>query len=215
MAYIIKNTSGLVNTRITDVGRQKLSQGNFKISYFQVGDSEVSYDKLPQTYNQSNSFVLEPGFNSQNTVGVPQSNRQYVKYPYYADTNQRNTYGIPFMDSVIDPVFNRAPLRGFVTGNTTASTINWSALTSNNYVKTSNYLVDPLSLNGTNEITLVYSGCNITTTGSFSVGDFITIYFDGLGCQNCTCTNLPTPTPTSSQGATPTPTPHLPQLVVL
>ena len=82
MAYIIKNTSGLVNTRITDVGRQKLSQGNFKISYFQVGDSEVSYDKLPQTYNQSNSFLLEPGVNSQNTVGVPQSNRQYVKYPY-------------------------------------------------------------------------------------------------------------------------------------
>jgi hypothetical protein len=45
MAYIIKNTSGLVSTRVTDVGRQKLSQGLFKISYFQVGDSEVSYDK--------------------------------------------------------------------------------------------------------------------------------------------------------------------------
>ena len=45
MAYILKNTSGLVNTRVTDTGRQKLSQGNFKISYFQVGDSEISYDK--------------------------------------------------------------------------------------------------------------------------------------------------------------------------
>ena len=46
MAYIIKNTSGLVNTRVTDTGRKKLSQGNFNISYFQIGDSEISYEKL-------------------------------------------------------------------------------------------------------------------------------------------------------------------------
>ena len=43
MSYIIKNTSGLINTRLTDVGRRKISQGNFSISYFQIGDSEVSY----------------------------------------------------------------------------------------------------------------------------------------------------------------------------
>jgi len=65
MSYILKNTSGLVNTRITDTGRLKLSQGNFNISYFQIGDSEVSYNELPNTYNQSNSVVLEPSFNIQ------------------------------------------------------------------------------------------------------------------------------------------------------
>ena len=42
MAYIIKNTSGLINTRVTDTGRQKMSQGNFNVAYFQLGDSEVS-----------------------------------------------------------------------------------------------------------------------------------------------------------------------------
>jgi len=207
MAYIIKNTSGLVNTRMTDTGRLKMSQGNFNISYFQIGDSEVSYDKVSSTYNQANSFVLVPPFGSQNSDGIPKSNKQNVKYPYYVDGNAGNTYGIPYMDSTVENVFNRAPLRGFFTGNTTASTITWSALTSNNYVKTSNYLVDPFSLNGTNEITLVYSGCNTSTVGTFEVGDFITIYFDGLGCHNCGCTNLPTPTPTASQGSTPTPTP--------
>ena len=158
MAYIIKNTSGLVNTRVTDVGRQKMSQGNFNISYFQVGDSEISYDKLPATYNQANSFILEPGFNSQNTSGAPQSNKQYVKYPYYADSNQRNTYGIPFMDSTIDPVFNRAPLRGFFGGITTATTINWEVLVGDNYVLSSNYMVDMSMLNGSNQIELIYSG---------------------------------------------------------
>jgi hypothetical protein len=207
MAYIIKNTSGLVNTRMTDTGRLKMSQGNFNISYFQIGDSEVSYDKVSSNYNQANSFVLVPPFGSQNSDGIPKSNKQNVKYPYYVDGNVGNTYGIPYMDSTVENVFNRAPLRGFFTGNTTASTISWSALTSNNYVKTSNYLVDPFSLNGTNEITLVYSGCNTSTIGTFDVGDFITIYFDGFGCHNCGCTNLPTPTPTASQGSTPTPTP--------
>ncbi len=93
MSYILKNTSGLVNTRVTDTGRQKLSQGNFKISYFQVGDSEVSYDKTPNGYNQPNSFVLEPPFNTQNSSGVPQSNRQSVKYPYYVDGDSGNKSG--------------------------------------------------------------------------------------------------------------------------
>ena len=46
MAFIIKNTSALINTRLTDVGRRKLSQGNFNIKYFQIGDSEVCYNCL-------------------------------------------------------------------------------------------------------------------------------------------------------------------------
>ena len=70
MAYIIKNTSGLVNTRVTDTGRQKLSEGNFRVAYFAVGDSEVSYNTLPDTYNQSNTVVLEPQFNAQNSSGI-------------------------------------------------------------------------------------------------------------------------------------------------
>ena len=57
MAYIIKNTSGLINTRVTDTGRQKLSEGNFRVAYFQVGDSEVSYDK-----GRRNPPVLERWF---------------------------------------------------------------------------------------------------------------------------------------------------------
>ena len=46
MGYILKNTSGLVNTRLTDTGRLKLSQGNFNIAYFQIGDSEVTYNAI-------------------------------------------------------------------------------------------------------------------------------------------------------------------------
>jgi hypothetical protein len=207
MAYIIKNTAGLVNTRVTDTGRQRLSEGNFRITYFALGDSEVSYNKLPDTYNQANTVVLEPEFNSQNSSGVPESNRQYIKYPYLVDEGQTNIYGIPFMDSGIESVYNRAAMRGFFSGNTTASTVNWKALVNNSYVITPNYVVNMSSLNGTNEITVQRMDCNTQNDNTPSVGDFITIYYDGRAETDCSCSNLPTPTPTASVGQTPTPTP--------
>lgn len=103
MGYIIKNTSGLVNTRITDVGRRYISQGNFNISYFQIGDSEVNYGA---SYNITGYNVLMPAFNAQNDVGTPQSNKENVKYPIYVEGVTGNTYGIPFMDSNVDDVYN-------------------------------------------------------------------------------------------------------------
>jgi hypothetical protein len=117
MGYIIKNTSGLINTRLTDTARLKLSQGTFNIAYFQVGDSEVSYNTLPtNTYSQFNTFILEPSFNAQNSSGAPQSNKENIKYPLYVDGNTGNTYGIPFMDSTSSPIFNTASPRGFFIG---------------------------------------------------------------------------------------------------
>jgi hypothetical protein len=207
MAYIIKNTSGLVNTRVTDTGRQRLSEGNFKISYFAIGDSEVSYNELPSTYNQSNTVILEPQFNAQNSSGVPESNRQYVKYPYLVDEGQTNIYGIPFMDSGIESVYNRAAMRGFFTGNTTASTVDWKALVNNSYVITPNYVVNMSSLNGTNEINVQRLDVNPYNNNTPNVGDFITIYYDGRAETDSSCVNFPTPTPTASVGQTPTPTP--------
>ena len=67
MGYILKNTSGLINTRLTDTGRQYLSEGNFNITYFQIGDSEVCYDCAPGV-SESDGFVLEPSYNAQNST---------------------------------------------------------------------------------------------------------------------------------------------------
>jgi hypothetical protein len=215
MGYIIKNTSGLVNTRLTDTARKKISEGNFNISYFQIGDSEVSYTALPFTYNQANTFILEPDFCAQNSTGAPNSNKENIKYPFYVDGFTGNTYGIPFMASISEPVYNRAVMRGFFSGNTTAETINWSALTNNNYVVNSNYVVNMSSLSGGTTIQLEYNGCNPNPLRGPVAGDFITIYYDGKGMINCGCENLPTPTPTPSNTPTmsvsatvsPTPTP--------
>ena len=179
MAYIIKNTAGLINTRLTDVGRRYLSQGNFNISYFQIGDSEVSYTAVPN-YNQTNNNILMPAFNSQNDTGSPQSNKQNIKYPYYVEGGRGNTYGIPFMDSDFQSVYNSAGVKGFfMTGGTQG---NWDVQTSSAYTITSNYQVDMLTITGQSqiEITLDPLICS-PTTGTPSINDFVTIIYDGNG----------------------------------
>ena len=176
MAYIIKNTAGLINTRLTDVGRRNLSQGNFNISYFQIGDSEVSYTAVPN-YNQTNNNILMPAFNAQNDTGSPQSNKQNIKYPYYVQGSQGNTYGIPFMDSNFQQVYNSAGVKGFFTTGTT------KIETGSAYTITSNYWVDMSTLSGqtTMEIEFDTNVCDVTTTGTPQINDFVTVVLDGNG----------------------------------
>jgi len=179
MSYIIKNTSGLINTRLTDVGRRNISQGNFSISYFQIGDSEVSYSAATN-YNIVNNNILMPAFNAQNDTGSPQSNKQNIKYPYYVQGNNGGTYGIPFLDNKIQPVYNSAGPKGFFASGGTQG--NWSAQTSSAYTVTSNYWVDMTTLTGqtTLNIELDPAFCAITS-GTPSINDYITLILDGNG----------------------------------
>ena len=181
MAYIIKNTAGLINTRLTDVGRNNLSQGSFNISYFQIGDSEVNYSAVTN-YNQTNNNILMPAFNAQNDAGSPQSNKQNIKYPYYVSGQEGSTYGIPFMDSQIQSVYNSAGSKGFfLTGGTSGS---WTAQTTSAYTITSNYWVEIDSLSGQSSINVELDVCS-PTTGTPSINDFVTIFFDADGgCGN-------------------------------
>ena len=180
MAYIIKNTAGLINTRLTDVGRRNISQGNFTISYFQIGDSEVNYTVLKSAspaYNQTNNNILMPAFNAQNDTGSPQSNKQNVKYPYYVEGSNGGTYGIPFMDNQIQSVYNAAGPKGFFTS---ASTL---IETSSAYTITSNYWIDMSTMTGQTTINIEFdpNTCNQTTTGTPEINDFVTIVLDGNG----------------------------------
>ena len=130
MAYNLKNTSGLLNTVLTDAGRRALSRGAFNISYFQVGDSEVCYDCI-QNADLSTLNVLAPEPNAQNKTSIPEKNKMHVKYPLFVDSTSGSTWGIPFQASYVDEIFNSAAPRGFFTG----STGSFSAFTSSAYTK--------------------------------------------------------------------------------
>lgn len=182
MSYIIKNTAALINTKLTDVGRRNISQGNFRIAYFQIGDSEVSYSAVPN-YNQTNNSILEPAFNAQNDSGTPNSNKQNVKYPFYVQGSSGNTYGIPYMDSKVEPIYNSAGVKGFFTGSTSS----WYRQFSSGYTVNSVYETHLTNFTGTDQITVdfVAGSCSsldqVPATGNTKVGDFAVIYFDGIG----------------------------------
>ena len=180
MAYIIKDTTALINTQLTDVGRRKISQGNFNVAYFQLGDSEVCYDCISGG-NLTTLQVLVPEFNYQNNTGVPQSNKMGIKYPTYlsSSTGETNTFGIPFQDSQVVPIFNTAEPRGFFTGSTGV----FSAFTSSALTVTANYRFNLSALTSGNTFNVTVSNCDASVTGTPQVGQYVVLYLNNN--NNC------------------------------
>jgi hypothetical protein len=171
MSYIIKTTSGLINTILTDAARKKISQGNFKISYFQVGDSEVCYDCITGL-KPTNLNVLMPQYNAQNTTPAPESNRLQVKYPLYVDSTSGSTYGIPFDSSFVDNIYNTAAPRGFFSGNG----LTYSAYTSSAYTITPNFIVDNTTLNSGTTLVLSANTLDVTVSGTVTPGMILNLF---------------------------------------
>ena len=180
MGYIIKDTAALITTKLTDFGRRKISEGDFNISYFQVGDSEVCYNCVDNT-NYSSLFVLQPEDNAQNNTPIPQKNKMNIKYPLFVDSTSGSTYGIPVKESYVDDIFNSAAPRGLFTG-TTGYSSTYSAQTSSAYTVNPNFIVDVSTLNGSTAFTISANVIDTTNSGQTKVGDFLTVYY-GTGVQ--------------------------------
>jgi hypothetical protein len=179
MGYILKNTSGLINTRLTDTGRQYLSEGNFNITYFQIGDSEVCYDCAPGVL-ESDGFVLEPSYNAQNSTGIPQSNKEEIKYPFYLEGSEGNTYGVPTRQSTDQPIYNFTDELGFFTGTTGS----YSAITNSAYTISCNYITSLSNFTSGNTLTIGLDVVDCSpSTGTPEENQFIAINFEpNVGC---------------------------------
>lgn len=179
MSYIIKNTQSLINTRITDAGRKKLSQGKFNISYFQVGDSEVYYNNITN-FIYTDGQVLSAAFNAQNKTFQPETNKGNVKYPYFVKERGGNTYGIPIDESSTTSIVNSPAPKGFFDGDYQS----WTIKVDSAHTKNTKYIVD--ICDNCDKTTIVLSAdpsCG-SATSAIEVNDFITIVFDGNGaCQ--------------------------------
>lgn len=177
MGYIVKNTSGLINTQITDTGRKYLSEGNFNIRFFQIGDSEVFYNS---GITISAGFILEPSYNAQNSTAYPQSNRENVKYPYFLEGSTGNTFGIPFPISTDISLFNYTNMLGFFTS---AATDTYIVDINQPFSLSPNYSFNFLDILSGNTIEVDYFQCNLSTTVP-QENQFVSFYFDFQG--DCT-----------------------------
>jgi hypothetical protein len=55
MSFLDKNIMECVSAKLTDLGRKRISEGNFNLLYFKVGDSEYNYN-----YSSLDEYVLHP-----------------------------------------------------------------------------------------------------------------------------------------------------------
>jgi hypothetical protein len=171
MSYILKDTQALISTKMTDAGRQKLSQGKFNISFFQIGDSEIYYNDIPD-FNYLDCNVLSAAYNAQNKTYQPEVNKGNVKYPYYVKGNSGNTYGVAIAEPDVTPIVNSLEPKGFFNG----TNVNLDP----SLVKNSQYVVDACAFCAQPIISLSANTCGSANDG-ISTGDFVTLVFDGSG----------------------------------
>lgn len=171
MAYIIKNTAALINTTLTDAARKRISQGNFNIAYFQVGDSEVCYDCI-DGIDPTSLNVLMPQFNAQNTTLIPEKNRMHIKYPLFVDSTSGSTYGVPVESSYFDYIYNTAQPRGFFTGTTN----NYSAFTNSAITVNPNFIIPNSAFTSGNTIVIERSDIDSSFSGEVISGMVMTVF---------------------------------------
>jgi len=108
MSFLDINNSEYLTARITQKGRNAIAKGDFKISYFSIGDSEFVYTS---PFNQISGSVLT-GTTHQG-VFAPLDKDTHVKYPLQY-TSGSSIYGIPVTGSTTEIIRNVMGPAGFV-----------------------------------------------------------------------------------------------------
>ena len=159
MSYLQANTSGVLAARITNYGRKKIAQGNFNISYFQIGDSEFDYG-----FSDFDGITNPP-----QKVLMPLDKDNQVKYPYKVSesTLTGTTYGIPQQFAETKIVTNNMGPAGYVS----------EYIASGTSVQTPYQVIDISQIDGSNTIT-------VTNGAAFYNTQYITIMMDYPGMNN-------------------------------
>jgi hypothetical protein len=161
MSYLNSNNSEFLSARITNKGRKSISQGNFVISYFQIGDSEFDYNDPFSAYT---GLQLKP----HQMVLSPFDYESGVKYPYKIDSSDTSTtFGVPIQNSSTVTIRNIMGPAGFVSNYIPYDGSNCTGTTIGCVVDRINFT----QLNGSNHI-VVSSGC------TFENCEYITLVLD-------------------------------------
>lgn len=161
MSFLSENTSEFLSARITKKGRNAIAKGNFKISFFQIGDSEFDY---------TSPFTALDGLstNPNQKVFAPFDHESGVKYPYKLDSDSSSTtYGTPIQNSYTETLRNVMGPAGFVSNYLEYDNTDCSGTS----VECTSTSVSYSSISGGTSIT-VLSG------SSFSDCEYITLVLD-------------------------------------
>lgn len=168
MSYIIKSTSPFVSIKLTEKGREQLSQGLLNFSSFAIGDSEINYNREEIVDANPTDITLS----ATSKIMRPFDRQPNIKT--FITPNGAATPFIPIPSSngslnVVKAIVNNEALeRGFfsVSGSV------YTTLTADTYSQY-NQLVPTTSLTGGTTLSLV-GDANIS---NLSVNDFVLIKY--------------------------------------
>jgi len=165
MSYISKNTGAFVNARLTDKGRELLSIGLLNFSTFRLGDSEVDYTTLGSNYNIALQNVLKP-----------KSNQPNLKTPILPTANAVTAdVSINELLPTVLQTIVAAPEKGFFNYDATATTIQYTAYTTNDYVVLADTFIPITGMNGTNIVSVYQAPSYVTGSTEPSINDLMLI----------------------------------------
>jgi len=112
MAFILKTSPTVINIKLTNIGRQLLSQGNLQFTKFALGDSEIDYGFNQKiVYDSFRATILRP----------KDSNPKFLSYIKRDDNDDSSIFTtLPSVVSNTNIITNTATERGFfsiVTGS--------------------------------------------------------------------------------------------------
>jgi len=115
---------------------------------------------------------LEPAYNAQNNVGVPQSTKNNVKYPFLLQNNSDVSYGIPFQASAVYEIYQTASPAGlFLEGDSC-----YGPAVTIQYAKNSVYISNTANFDGSPTIAIREVPCSDSSSLAVSRGDFLVMY---------------------------------------
>lgn len=168
MSYIIQQNQALINFKLTELGREKIAQGQLTFGYWAIGDSEINYNREAFVANN----LSDPELSGSSYILNPVDKEPELKY--FITSTDTGTTSADTLNILTDSnirtlkyvVNNRAETRGFF-NETSGST--FTQKTDSNILLQS----DTTILNGGNQI-------SVTTTTNVSIGDFVLIKVGGV-----------------------------------
>lgn len=164
MSFLDSNNSEVLSVRITKKGRKSIAEGNFNISYFQVGDSEFDYNS---PFTGLTGILGTPS----QKVFTSFDRESGVKYPYKLDsTSGSTTFGIPIDESSTETLRNVMGAAGFISSHIPYNITESTGTTVECYTMA----VNPNEINGGSTI-------NVTNGNLYQNCDYITLVFNEFG----------------------------------
>lgn len=108
MSYIVDRGSPLFLTKLTDSGRKAIAQGDFNISYYGIGDSEVPYNAVDNTIlrllktkdkQPDIKTFIQKGFNCESLHSILPTQVNVVRGRLYNKAKDRGFFDSNFVDT--------------------------------------------------------------------------------------------------------------------